>query len=268
MCEIAEVSRSAYYKWLNRVDTHNDKVNDILIKEIINLYEEVGGIYGYRRIMMNINRKLNSKYNHKRIYRLMRILGLKSIIRIKKKRYVKVSAEEVAKNKLNREFSANSFNEKWLTDVTEFKYGIGKKAYLSAILDIYDNSIIAYEIGHSNNNSLVFKTFDKAIKSNPDAKPLFHSDRGYQYTSYGFRERLKTCGMDRSMSRVGKCIDNGPMENFWGILKAERYYLKGKYSTYEDLKADIENYISFYNNKRLQKRLNSMSPLEYRSHAA
>lgn len=162
LCEIAEISRSSYYKWLNRVDTNNDKINDDLIKEIIKLYEEVDGIYGYRRITMNINRKLNSQYNHKRIYRLMRILGLKSVIRVKKKRYVKVSAEEIAKNKLNREFSASKSNEKWLTDVTEFKYGIGKKAYLSAILDIYDNSIIAYEIGSSNNNALVFKTFDKA----------------------------------------------------------------------------------------------------------
>ena len=98
-----------------------------MIKEIISLYEEVGGIYGYRRITMNINRKLNSKYNHKRIYRLMKILGLKSVIRIKKKRYARVSAEEIARNKLNREFSASIFNEKWLTDVTEFKYGTGKK---------------------------------------------------------------------------------------------------------------------------------------------
>lgn len=217
---------------------------------------------------MNINRKLNKRYNHKRIYRLMRMLGLKSVIRIKKKRYIKVSAEEIAYNKLNRNFQASNINEKWLTDVTEFKYGVGKKAYLSAILDLYDNSIISYEIGHSNNNSLVFKTLDKAVKSNPSAMPLFHSDRGYQYTSYGFRKRLEVYSMDQSMSRVGKCIDNGPMENFWGILKSERYYLKGKYNTYEELEFDIKDYIKFYNNKRLQKRLNSMSPLEYRTHAA
>lgn len=217
---------------------------------------------------MNINHKLNKIYNHKRIYRLMRILGLKSVIRIKKKRYIKVSAEEIAHNKLNRNFFASTSNEKWLTDVTEFKYGNGKKAYLSAILDLYDNSIVAYEIGHSNNNSLVFKTLDKAVKYNPNARPLFHSDRGYQYTSYGFRKRLEVHSMDQSMSRVGKCIDNGPMENFWGILKSERYYLKEKYNTYEELEFDIKDYIKFYNNKRLQKRLNSMSPLEYRTHAA
>ncbi|OZV12266.1 hypothetical protein CIW83_10660 [Tissierella sp. P1] len=176
LCEVAEISRASYYKWLKRVDAVNDKINDNLMEEIIKLYERVDGIYGYRRITMNINRKLNSKYNHKRIYRLMRILGLKSVIRIKKKRYLKVSAEEIAKNKLNRNFLAFKPNEKWLTDVTELKYSIGQKAYLSAILDLYDNSIIAYKIGHSNNNSLVFKTFDKAIKSNPNARPLLHSD--------------------------------------------------------------------------------------------
>lgn len=268
LCEVAEISRASYYKWLKRVDAVNDKINDNLMEEIIKLYERVDGIYGYRRITMNINRKLNSKYNHKRIYRLMRILGLKSVIRIKKKRYLKVSAEEIAKNKLNRNFLAFKPNEKWLTDVTELKYSIGQKAYLSAILDLYDNSIIAYKIGHSNNNSLVFKTFDKAIKSNPNARPLLHSDRGYQYTSHGFKKRLEIYGMEQSMSRAGRCIDNGPMENFWGILKAEKYYLKGKYETFEELETDIKNYITFYNNKRLQKRLNSMSPLEYRAHAA
>lgn len=174
------VSRAAYYKWIKRVNTENDTINDNLIKEIIKLYEEFNGIYGYRRMTMNINRKLCKQYNHKRIYRLMRILGLKSVIRIKRKRYVKVSAEEIAYNKLNRNFTASNSNEKWLTDVTELKYGDGNKAYLSAILDLYDNSIVAHEIGLSNNNVLVFKTFDTAMKHNPDATPLLHSDRGYQ----------------------------------------------------------------------------------------
>lgn len=197
----------------------------------------------------------------------MKILGLKSVIRVKKNRYVRMSAEEIAKNNLNREFTASKINEKWLTDVTEFKYGHGKKAYLSAILDLYDNSIISYEIGHSNNNNLVFNTFDKAVKENPNANPMVHSDQGYQYTSYGFRRRLKLQGMEQSMSRTGKCIDNGPMENFWGIVKTERYYLRKKYFKFEELKEDIEDYIYYYNKERYQKRLNSMSPLEYRAHA-
>src|SRR5699024_7539515 len=125
----------------------------------------------------------------------------------------------------NRECTAVHPNEKWVTDVTEFKYGQASKAYLSAILDLYDGSIISYVIGQSNNNPLVFETFDKALKVEPEAKPIFHSDRGFQYTSKTFKRKLENAGMTQSMSRVGKCIDNGPMESFWGKLKSEEYYL-------------------------------------------
>ncbi|HHX61974.1 MAG TPA: IS3 family transposase [Epulopiscium sp.] len=238
------------------------------MNEIIRLYELRDGTLGYRRMTMFLNRKLNTNYNHKRIYRLMRILGLKSVIRVKKNRYVTMAAKEIAKNKLNREFTVSKVNEKWLTDVTEFKYGHGKKAYLSAILDLYDNSIIAYKIGHRNSNDLVFNTFNQAIKENPNANPMVHSDQGYQYTSYGFKRRLQLQGMQQSMYRAGKCIDNGPIENFWGIVKTERYYLREEYFTFEDLKEDIKDYIDYYNKERYQKRLNNMSPLEYRAHAA
>jgi len=216
---------------------------------------------------MNLNHSLNKNYNHKRIYRLMKLTGLKSVIRRKKKRYVKSTPQFTSENILNREFTASKPNEKWVTDVTEFKYGPGKKAYLSAVLDLYDNSIVAYVVGHRNNNQLVFETLDLAIKSNPGANPIIHSDRGYQYTSYGFKKRLESTGMTQSMSRVGRCIDNGPMEAYWGILKCEKYYLN-KYKTYEELKNDIDEYIYFYNYKRLQKRLNSLSPIEYRALAA
>jgi putative transposase len=180
LCNIAKVSRAAYYKWLNKEKTERESENEELIAEIITLYEEVDGIYGYRRITMNLNRKLEKQYNKKRIYRLMRILGLKSVIRIKRKRYKKSIPEHTAENVLNRDFTAATPNQKWVTDVTEFKYGNGQKAYLSAILDLYDNSIVSYEIGHSNNNQLVFKTLDKALEVNPKAKPIIHSDRGYQ----------------------------------------------------------------------------------------
>ncbi len=106
--------------------------------------------------------------------------------------------------------------------------------------------------------------FDKAIKKYPNAKPLFHSDRGYQYTSKVFKNKLEKANMTQSMSRVGKCIDNGPMEGFFGILKSEMFYLN-KYKDFDELKKDIEKYIYFYNNDRLQKKLENSAPLEYRS---
>jgi transposase InsO family protein len=216
---------------------------------------------------MNLNRKLKKTFNHKRIYRLMRVIGLQSVIRKKKKRYMKVTPQHVAANLLNREFTANKSNQKWLTDVTEFKYGNSQKAYLSAILDLHDKTIVAYVLGHSNNNPLVFTTLDIALKASPGASPMIHSDRGFQYTSFGFKSRLDTAGMTQSMSRVGKCIDNGPMEAFWGILKCEKYYLH-RYHTFEDLARAIDEYINFYNTKRLQKKLNGLSPMEFKALAA
>lgn len=252
---------------MNREESDWEAENRKLQGEIRSIYEEVGGIYGYRRILLALNRILDKRLNHKRIYRLMRLMGLKSVIRIKRKSYVKSTPQHIAENLLNRDFTAEGSNEKWLTDVTEFKYGNGEKAYLSAILDVFDKSIVAYVLGHSNNNSLVFTTLEKAIQAAPGARPMLHSDRGYQYTSLKFRDMLEASGMTQSMSRVGRCIDNGPMECFWGLLKSEKYYLN-KYHTYEQIQADIEEYIEFYNTKRYQKKLNGRSPLEYRALAA
>ncbi|MFP5116490.1 IS3 family transposase [Bacillaceae bacterium C204] len=267
LCEIARIQRSSYYKWLNRTPPENEKRNEEILEEIKRLYEKVDGIYGYRRITMNLNRTLPKSINHKRVYRLMRIAGIQSVIRRKRKKYKPSTPQHVAENILNREFHAEKQNEKWLTDVTELKYGVSQKAYLSAILDVYDGSIVSYVLGNSNNNPLVFKTLDLALETNPGAKPLLHSDRGFQYTSPTFKRKIDKAEMVQSMSRVGRCIDNGPMEAFWGTLKCEKYYLN-KYSTFEELKKDIEEYIKFYNYERLQKRLNGLSPLEYRAQAA
>ncbi|MEQ8197513.1 MAG: IS3 family transposase [Clostridiaceae bacterium] len=265
LCKCAEIGRASYYKWLNRSENQRDKENKILLDEVINLYSEVNGIYGYRRITLNINRKLNSKYNHKRIYRLMKSVNLTAVIRKKRKKYIQSAPQITAENVLNREFVADNPNEKWLTDVTEFKLTSGEKAYLSAILDLGDNSIVSHVLSTSNNNKLVFDTLDKAIIANPTATPLFHSDRGFQYTSKSFKNKLNAINATQSMSRVGRCIDNGPMEGFWGTLKAEMYYLR-KFNTYEELEQAINEYIEFYNTKRLQKKLKGMAPFEYRSH--
>lgn len=141
-------------------------------------------------------------------------------------------------------------NQKWLTDVTEFKLTNGQKAYLSAILVLGDRSIVSYVLGYSNNNQLVFTTFDLTIAANPDAKPLFHSDRGFQYTNKKFKNKLDSISAIQSISRVSRCIDNGAMEGFWGIIKSEMYYLQ-KFHDYEELKQAIDEYMDFYNMRRL-----------------
>lgn len=266
LCQLADIARSSYYKWLNKIDSKRDIENKRIVDQIIEIYNEVKGIYGYRRITMNLNRRLNKTYNHKRIYRLMRSVDLQAVIRKKKKIYVKCTPQVVAENVLNREFKADAPNEKWLTDVTEFKITDGTKAYLSAILDLGDNSIVSYVLGTSNNNRLVFDTFDLAVVNNPKARPLFHSDRGFQYTHKDFKAKLDKQQATQSMSRVGRCIDNGPIEGFWGIIKSEMYYLN-KFNSFEELNLAIDNYMKFYNEKRLQKKLNGLAPLEYRSQA-
>jgi transposase InsO family protein len=170
----------------------------------------------------------------------------------------------IAENILHREFKADAPNQKWLTDVTEFKYYTGievHKIYLSAILDLYDRRIVSFVIRDHNNNALVYDTFDDAVAKNPDAHPLFHSDRGFQYTNRTFHAKLEAVEMTQSMSRVAKCIDNGPMEGFWGILKRERYY-GHKFTSRKTLVKMIEDYIDYYNNKRLQRNLGILTPME------
>ena len=170
----------------------------------------------------------------------------------------------VAENLLNRQFHATKPNEKWLTDVTELKWYEGfevHKLYLSAILDLCDRRIVSYVLSQRNDNPLVYKTFDKAVKANPDAHPLFHSDRGFQYTSRVFHHKLQQAGMTQSMSRVAHCIDNGPMEGFWGILKRERYYSR-RFTSKQELVQMIENYIRYYNTRRVQRNLGVLTPLE------
>lgn len=268
LCAALHIPRCSYYKWLKREKNRNELLNEQIIDWIKALYIAQNGILGYRQMTIAINRTHQTQFNKKRIRRLMRALNLRSVCRKKRYSYTPSTPEVTAENILNREFHADKANEKWLTDVTEFKWYDGPtvhKIYLSAILDLYDRRIVAYKIGTSNNNKLVFDTFDEAIEKNPNAHPLVHSDRGFQYTSKHFRAKLDAAKMVQSMSRVGRCIDNGPMEGFWGILKSEMYYLR-KFSSEQTLTSAIEEYIHFYNTKRYQKRLRCMTPMEF--HAA
>lgn len=217
---------------------------------------------------MFINRLNHKSFSEGYIHRLMNILGVTARIRRKKINRKRIKPEYTKENIISRNFTATAPNEKWLTDVTEFSIiGDDRKLYLSPIIDLYDNSIIEYELSFKNNNYLVFKMFDKAIQKYPDAKPIFHSDRGFQYTGNTFKRKIEDAGITQSMSRVGKCIDNGPMEGFFGTLKTEMFYGK-KFKSLEELKEKITEYIRFYNEKRFQKRLGCMAPTEYRNHAS
>ena len=265
LCKLAKISRDAYYDWLKRVPTPEEQYNEALVALIWEIHDNFPEM-GYRRIKDFLKRECHVHVNDKRVLRICRYLQIKSTIKYSNHGCT-ISAENpqhVAENILGRKFKADAPNQKWLTDVTEFKYYEGPaihKVYLSAILDLYDRRIVAYNIGDSNNNPLVFENFNEAVRLNPDAHPLFHSDRGFQYTNNTFHGMLMAAGMTQSMSRVGKCIDNGPMEGFWGILKRERYYGK-RFTSREELVAMIENYIFYYNTQRYQRNLGVLTPME------
>ena len=214
-----------------------------------------------------INRQLGTTYNKKRIRRLMHILGISSVIRRVRHACTKAGDRFYEENILNRDFTATAPNQKWCTDVTYLQYGLGAKAYLSAIKDLYDGSIIAYEISHNNDNPLVMKTIKKGLELNPGVTPIIHSDRGSQYTSKEYRYIIQQAGLTLSMSRVGKCIDNAPIESFFGHFKTESYHLK-KYKSYDELVNDVTRYIEFYNTQRYQSKLNNLTPLEFRNQVA
>ena len=222
-----------------------------MINCIQKVYDEYKGIYGYRRMTIYLNHYLNAQVNHKCVYRLMRLLNLKAVIRRKRYAYKPHKPHHIAGNILNREFQADyNSMEVLLTDITEFKYGKHSKAYFSAVLDYGENKIVAYKLSKHNNNALVRDTVTQIEDTIIPTKTLFHSDRGFQYTSYGFKHFIEKHQIIHSMSRVGKCIDNGPMENFWGIIKEEMYRLT-TYNTFEELKKDIKSFVAFYNTKRV-----------------
>lgn len=268
LCALGHVTRAAYYKWKTRPDNENDVLNKQIAEKMQQIHEEHPDM-GYRRIRDTLEHDHDINVNDKRVLRICRKKKIRSIIKHRYNCCTKPASDPayIAENVLNREFHADSLNEKWVTDVSEFKYGTGEdekkgKIYLSVILDLCDRRPVSFVYGDHNDNPLVFTTFDKAIEANPGVRPIFHSDRGYQYTSKEFRQRIVTAGMTQSMSRVAHCIDNGPMEGFWGIMKREMYYGR-KYKTKEELILAIEKYMDYYFNRRVQRKLGILTPFEY-----
>ena len=205
--------------------------------------------------------------NHKTVQRLMRELNIKCMVRIKKYRSYKGKIGKIAPNILKRDFHASAPNQKWTTDITEFSL-FGAKLYLSPILDMYNGEIISYNISERPVLGQVMDMLDKAFEKIPDNTNLiFHSDQGWQYQHKQYQKRLKDKGIQQSMSRKGNCLDNSVMENFFGLLKSELLYLRD-FESIDEFKIELENYIDYYNNKRIKEKLKGMSPVQYRLHSS
>nr|WP_281273713.1 IS3 family transposase [Vagococcus acidifermentans] len=188
LCSLAGVSTSGYYKWKNKVPQAYEIETEKLANEIKRIFIESDYTYGVVRMQVALKRELNLQINIKKIRRLMRLMNLYPEIRRKRANWIKTKPDYTYTNIINRDFVATKPNQKWFTDISYLFYGKHQKAYISAIIDRYDMSIVSYIIGKSNNNELVMKTIEQGFKDNPNTSPIIHSDRGFQYTSNSYKQ--------------------------------------------------------------------------------
>ena len=261
--KLSGLARSTFYYYLKTkdVDKYADEKQEIF--EIFTLHQ---GRYGYRRIL-SVLRSKGYVINHKTVLKLMRELNIKGKQR-KNGKYHSYKGEvgKIADNLLKRDFKAGNPFEKLTTDVTEFKV-CNDKVYLSPVMDLYNREIISYSISLSPNlwqiREMLSGLFDKLPKN---AKPIFHSDQGWQYQHAEYQRLLAEHNITQSMSRKGNCMDNGAMENFFGRLKVEMYYGE-KFDSVDDFIRELKAYIEYYNNDRISMKLKGMSPVQYRTHS-
>ena len=265
LLEAARLPRSTYYYQLKQLD-RLDKDKD-LKAEIQSIFTEHKGNYGFRRMTLEL-RNRGYVVNHKRVQRLMKVLGLSARIR-RKRKYSSYQGEigKKAANLIQRQFEASKPMEKCYTDVTEFAIpASSQKLYLSPVLDGFNSEIIAYNLSTSPNLEQVEAMLNQAFSEDHYTNTILHSDQGWQYQHQYYHHFLEDKGIQPSMSRKGNSPDNGMMESFFGILKSEMFYgYENTFHSLEQLEQAIVDYIDYYNNKRIKVKLKGLSPVQYRT---
>jgi putative transposase len=262
LLRIASLARSTFYYQCRTIQGAESQSD--LPAKIRTVYDAHKGRYGYRRITAALRSSAAKPINHKCVQRLMQAMGLRALIRIKKRtqRPAGVSDAQVP-NILARDFSATAPDQKWATDVTEFNVA-GQKLYLSACMDLYNGEIIAHRMARRPVFELVSDTMHAALSHcKPTSELTVHSDQGWHYKMQPYRAMLARWGVMQSMSRKGNCFDNAVIESFFGTLKAEYLHLAMPGSI-EALEAGVHEYINYYNHERIKLGLQGLSPVEYR----
>lgn len=265
LLKIGEVSKAGYDKWCktNTIKSVRFEENMLLKEHILSIHK-MHPYYGYKRMTRALSRE-GMPASHKRVRRLMRELGIRSVIRKKRPFYGK-RGSVVFPNVLNREFFAEQPLEKLVTDITYIRVG-DNFVYLSAVLDLFNNEIVAWQLSDRNDLELVLNTLNQ-LNGKPFAdKALIHSDQGFQYTTKAYEKEVKKLKLLGSHSRRGNCHDNACIECFFSHLKTEKIYLT-KPKTMDEAYKVIKEYIDFYNLDRFQEKFNGLSPIEYREKAA
>ncbi|MBA6135414.1 IS3 family transposase [Pseudomonas juntendi] len=264
LLKLAGLARSTYY-YQRKLMAAGDKLT-ALKDRIREIQQRHKGRYGYRRMTATLH-SVGHAVNSKVVRRLMAELDLKCTVRVKKYKSYRGEPGRIAPNKMERKFTAEEPNRRWVTDVTEFKVA-GEKLYLSPVLDLFNGEIVAHQIDTSPHYPLVGQMLEQALSRLPEgARPMLHSDQGWQYQYYRYRNRLEEMGLEQSMSRKGNCLDNARMESFFGTLKTEMYHGQ-RFARIEDLSAAIDEYIDYYNHDRIKMGLAGLSPVAYRNQAA
>ena len=257
------MAKSVYYYWQKAGSHHELDPYELAKDRITQIFHAHQGRYGYRRVHLEL-RNQDQYFNHKTVQKLMGQLGLKSTVRPKRYQSYKGGVGKVALNLLERNFGADKPNQKWVTDVTEFNIK-GARVYLSPILDLYNQEIVAYEIADRPQISTVMQMLTNAFKRLQNAdRPVLHSDQGWQYQMGFYQEALRKQGITQSMSRKGNCLDNAVMENWFGIMKTEFFYQK-KFDDVRSFKKELKKYTHYYNHDRIKQKLKGLSPVQYRT---
>lgn len=272
LCDITGVSRSGYYKWLSNNEKQaireEQDYNDYLLLKCI--YDASKGKIGYRGFYMILVELLETPMNHKKILRLMRKYNLFSVVRRANPYRKLAKATEVHRsvpNILNRRFNQVEPGKVFLTDITYLQYRGGQTAYLSCVKDVATREIVAYDLSTSLHMSIVYRTLNKLIdrlEGNIHPEAMIHSDQGVHYTHPEYQKRVRSFGLIQSMSRRGNCLDNAPMESFFGHFKDEVDFKEA--NSLSELKFMVDDYMEHYNNVRKQWTLKKMTPSAYRSH--
>ncbi len=252
-CYVLAVNRSSYYKWL----VAKPKPMDDAEQAVLESYHKHKGTYGRMRITQELKNN-GRRINHKKVYRIMRKLGIQAVIR-KKWSCRKYTKENVVPNLLNREFKVPKPHTKYVCDVTQLKRINDKRYYLYTITDLYNNAIVSYSISFHNDWCLVAKGLERLDIHNN--KILLHSDQGSQFTSRLYKSQTQKKNITLSMSRVGNCYDNAPQESLFGHLK-EEFYLYYSPQSEDELRRNLQDFIHYYNTERIQMRF-KMSPQQY-----
>ncbi|MDQ0973296.1 putative transposase [Neobacillus niacini] len=264
ICECFGIPRSTYYRWKEKSKDEAPYLHQL----IIDICKSLSYRVGHRKVKGLLCKDYNIKVDRKTVQKVMQKYNIQCRVKVKRKNYIAGESKLVVENLLNQNFLADKPNQKWVTDITYLPYG-EKMLYLSTIMDLYNNEVIAYKVSDSQDVSLVLETLEAACDGRETYEIILHSDQGSQYTSYSFQKLAKEKGIITSMSRKGNCYDNAVIESFHSSLKSEEFSTQLRAHLTDSIVLEkVDTYMYYYNYIRPFTKLNCHSPVEYRAVAA